>query len=237
MGRDAEMATFVLVHGSWSGGWIWAPLRPHLEEAGHRVLTPTLTGLAERHHLNGPEVGLSTHLEDVASLLEWEDIHDAILVGHSYGGMVITGVAARAVDHIGQVVYVDAFAPLTGQSAFDLLPWLRDAFVPGDSAPSWDVAPLDPGDLGADPEGRAWMSSKLTSMSRLTHDEPLGPGSEEVLADKPVTYIHCADQPFFAEVAQSVRKRGFRVVTFTEITHANVLTRPDELAKELLSLA
>jgi len=230
------MATFVLVHGSWGGGWVWDRLRPLLEEAGHRVLTPTLTGLAERHHLSGPETGLGVHAQDIAELLTSEEVDDAILVGHSYGGMVITGAAALAPDRVGQIVYVDAFAPVTGESAFSIIPWLAEAFKAPQDGPDWEIAPLDPRALGADEEGAAWMDSHLTPMPRFTHAEPLGPGSEEVLASRPVTYIHCSAQPFFDDTAASAEKRGFRLVTLADTTHTAVLVRPEGFARELLAL-
>jgi pimeloyl-ACP methyl ester carboxylesterase len=231
------MATFVLVHGSWAGGWLWDRVRPKLEDAGHRVLTPTLTGLAERHHLSEPHIGLSVHVEDVARLMEWSCVHDAILVGRSYGGMVITGVAARVPDRIHHVVYVDAFAPITGESAFSQLPWLREVFAKSRGEQPWEVAPLNPGTLGADADDLAWLSSKLTSMPLLSHEEPLGLGSEEALASLPVTYLHCADQPLFDQVAESARNRGFRVVTITGSSHVQVLTQPGVLLEQLLPLA
>ncbi|MGW7545086.1 alpha/beta fold hydrolase [Streptomyces sp. NPDC054770] len=230
------MATFVLVHGSWGGGWVWDRLRPLLEEAGHRVLAPTLTGLAERRQLSAPDVGLSTHVQDVAGLLESERVADAVLVGHSYGGMVITGVAALAGDRIGQVVYADAFAPVTGESAFSLLPWLEQAFADSPGPAEWEVAPLSPDALGADDEGAAWLASRLTPMPRRTHEEPLGPGSEEVLAGRAVTYIYCADQAIFKDMAVSAEKREFRVVALPGVTHVDLLTKPQVLARELLDL-
>ncbi|WP_089106185.1 alpha/beta hydrolase [Streptomyces hyaluromycini] len=230
------MATFVLVHGSWGGGWVWDRLRPRLEDAGHRVLTPTLTGLAERRHLSAPDVGLSSHVRDVVELLESERVEDAVLVGHSYGGMVITGVAAFAGDRIGQVVYADAFAPVTGESAFGLLPWLEQAFADSPGPAAWEVAPLSPDSLGADDEGAAWLSSRLTPMPRRTHEEPLGPGSEEVLAGKAVTYLYCADQAIFKDMAASAEEREFRVVALSGATHVDLLTQPHVLAQELLNL-
>lgn len=230
------MATFVLIHGSWGGGWTWDRVRPVLEGAGHRVLTPTLTGFAEKHDLSRPEVGLSVNVQEIADLLTTEEVDHAILVGHSYGGMVITGVAALAPGRVSQVVYVDAFAPTTGESAFTMLPWLRDAFVPPVGGPDWEVAPLDPRALGADEDGATWLEDNLTPMPRLTHDEPLGPGSEDVLDGKQVTYIHCAAQEFFNDTAAAVTKRGFRLVTLTEVTHAEVLLRPQVLVRELLAL-
>ncbi|MEV5530137.1 alpha/beta hydrolase [Streptomyces prunicolor] len=230
------MATFVLVHGSWGGGWVWDRLRPLLESAGHTVLTPTLTGLAERQELSSPDVGLGVHAREVAELLESEGVEDAILVGHSYGGMVITGVAALVPDRVGQVVYADAFAPVTGESAFTMLPWLEKAFAESPGPAEWEVAALDPGLLGADDEAAAWLASRMTPMPRLTHEEPLGPGSEEALAGKAVTYIYCADQALFTDIAASAEKRGFRVVALRDITHVGLLTSPHVLERELLNL-
>lgn len=116
------MATFVLVHGGGHGGWCWQRLTPHLRAAGHEVHTPTLTGVGERVHLLGPDVGLDTHVEDVVAVLKYEDLRDVILVGHSYGGMVITGVADRAPTRVGHLVYLDTAAPSDGQSMVDLVP-------------------------------------------------------------------------------------------------------------------
>lgn len=140
------MATFVLIHGSWGGGWVWDRMRPVLEEAGHRVLTPTLTGFAEKHDLSRPEVGLSANVQEIADLLTSEEVDDAILVGHSYGGMVITGVADRIPDRIRRLVYIDAFVPENGESVVTAMratsaangigPLLESA-KNGAIAPSW----------------------------------------------------------------------------------------------------
>lgn len=234
--EERAMATFVLVHGSWGGGWVWGRLSPLLESAGHRVLTPTLTGLAERRQLSSPDVGMSMHAREIAELLEFERVENAILVGHSYGGMVITGAAALAPDRVGQVVYADAFAPVTGESAFTMLPWLEPAFAESPGPAEWEVAPLDPGLLGADDDGVAWLANRLTPMPRFTHAESLGPGSEEVLAGRPVSYVYSADQALFTDIAASVEKRGFRVVALSDVTHVGLLTSPDVLARELLNL-
>lgn len=116
------MATLVIVHGSWGGGWEWAPIARGLRERGHEVFTPTLTGLGERAHLGGAEVGLGVHIEDVYALLAFEELSDVILCGHSYAGMVVTGVADRAPDRIRRLVYLDAFVPRHDQALHDLLP-------------------------------------------------------------------------------------------------------------------
>src|SRR5262245_44258791 len=105
------MATFVLVHGAWHGGWCWRKLRTMLRAAGHEVYTPTLTGLGERSHLGNAAVGLATHVRDVANVLFYEDLSSVVLVGHSYGGMVIGGVAHQAPERLAHLVYLDAFVP------------------------------------------------------------------------------------------------------------------------------
>ncbi len=116
------MATFVLVHGAWSGGWEWREVERLLRERGHEVTRPTLTGLGERTHLSSAAVTLATHVEDVVRHFEFEGLVDAVLCGHSYGGMVVTGAAERVPDRLRCVVYVDAFVPHDRESLFDLLP-------------------------------------------------------------------------------------------------------------------
>ncbi|HEX2198356.1 MAG TPA: alpha/beta hydrolase family protein [Burkholderiales bacterium] len=113
------MATFVLIHGAWHGGWCWKLVAPALRRAGHEVYAPSLTGLGERRHLAGREVDLDTHIEDVVALLEMEALERVILLGHSYGGMVVTGAADRAPGRIAQLVYLDAFVPENGKCLLD----------------------------------------------------------------------------------------------------------------------
>ena len=114
------MADIVLVHGAWSGSWSWNGVAPLLRASGHEVHAPTLTGLAERSHIPPMQVSLSSHMADIAGLLRWNDLKDVILVGHSYGGMVITGVADREIARVRGMIYVDAHVPDSGQSAWDL---------------------------------------------------------------------------------------------------------------------
>src|SRR5215510_11934493 len=115
------MATIVLAHGAWSAAWAWKKMRPSFRAAGHEFFSPTYTGLGERAHLAHHEIDLGTHIHDVGAVLEIEDLRDVTLLGHSYGGMVTTGVADRLSDRIAHVVYIDAFAPKDGQSLFDLV--------------------------------------------------------------------------------------------------------------------
>jgi pimeloyl-ACP methyl ester carboxylesterase len=116
------MATYVLVHGGWHGGWCWNRVAPLLREAGHHVLTPTMTGLGERVHLTSPQVDLALHIEDIVAVLEWEDLRHVILVGHSSAGAVISGVAQRIPQRLARLVYLDAFVLREGEGVLDLVP-------------------------------------------------------------------------------------------------------------------
>src|SRR5512145_1133775 len=116
------MATFLICHGAWSAGWAWKKVRPLLRAAGHEVFTPSYTGLGERAHQASRAINLETHVADVLGVIDCEDLRDIVLVGHSYGGMVATGVADRVRDRIARLVYLDAFVPGHGQSLFDMLP-------------------------------------------------------------------------------------------------------------------
>ena len=114
------MATYLICHGAWSGGWSWKKMRRLLSAAGHEVVAPTYTGLGERAHLAHAMIDLETHIQDVLGVIEYEDLRDFILVGHSYGGMVVTGVADRVPARIRHLVYLDAFVPSDGQSLASL---------------------------------------------------------------------------------------------------------------------
>ena len=121
------MSTFVLVHGTWHGGWCWRKLTPELAALGHVCYAPTLTGTGERFHLAIPRTGLSTHIQDITNLLEFEDLHNVILLGHSYSGMVITGVADRT-DRVAALVYFDAIVPENGDSLFSIMGGMEGQF-------------------------------------------------------------------------------------------------------------
>lgn len=133
--------TFVLIHGAWHGGWAWRHVAPLLRRAGHEVHAPSLTGLGDRAHLARPDIDLELHIQDVVSLLEMEDLEDVILLGHSYGGMVITGVADRIPERIRRLVYLDAFLPGDGDSvmtlrksgSLEIEKMVKDGFI----IPSW----------------------------------------------------------------------------------------------------
>ncbi len=135
--------TYVLVHGAWGGGWDWRAVDSMLTLRGNRVLRVTLTGQGERAHLDSPNIRLSTHIDDVVNTILWENLHDVVLVGHSYGGMVITGVVDRIPNRIRRVVYVDAFLPDSGESVMGLadsssLGFVRSTVHNGMMVPPWE---------------------------------------------------------------------------------------------------
>lgn len=117
---NPKPATFVLVHGAWSGGWCYGKVAALLRARGHTVFTPTLTGQGERSHLLTAGVNLTTHITDVVNVVHYEGLGEIVLAGHSYGGMVASGVADRIADRVAALVYLDAFLPEDGQSLFDI---------------------------------------------------------------------------------------------------------------------
>jgi pimeloyl-ACP methyl ester carboxylesterase len=156
--------TFLVCHGAWSAGWAWKKMHPLMQAAGHRLVTPSYTGLGERAHLAHRELDLESHIQDMLNVIQYEDLRDIVLVGHSYGGMVATGVADRARDKVSQLIYVDAFVPGDGQSLFDLnesgrAP-LQKAAKDGDG---WRVPPMQtpPDTSAADVE---WLAARRVQM-------------------------------------------------------------------------
>ena len=125
----AKHYTYVIVHGAWGGGWDWRGIDSMLTRRGHRVVRVTLTGLGERYHLASPNIGLDTHIDDVVNKILWDDLRDVVLVGHSYGGMVITGVVDRIPERIKRVVYLDALLPDSGESVMSIPDTARQKFV------------------------------------------------------------------------------------------------------------
>jgi pimeloyl-ACP methyl ester carboxylesterase len=170
------MATFVLVHGAWCGGWCYARVAGALRARGHEVFTPTLTGQGERSHLLSGSVNLTTHVTDILNVLHYEGLREVVLAGHSYGGMVVTGVADRAPATVSSLVYLDAFLPENGQSLFDInIPQNTTTFlanagrcggiaVPPPPAAFFNVNPADAArvDALATPFPLAAMAERLT---------------------------------------------------------------------------
>ena len=158
------MATYVLVHGSCHGGWCWKKVTSLLQKDGHNVYAPTLTGLGERSHLVTIDVGLYTHIIDIIKVLEYEDLNEVILVGHSYAGLVIGGVAEKTYHRIKHLVYLDAYIPRDSKSAFDLVPGLEILYKERrlkEVGKDWLVASYEPEEFGViNHDDIKWMSTR-----------------------------------------------------------------------------
>lgn len=193
------MATFVLVHGAWLGGWCWKHVAPPLRSAGHEVYAPTLTGLGEREHLARPDVDLETHVTDVVNVVEYEELAEVVLVGHSYGGLVVTGVIDRVPERVAHVVYLDGMTPADGQptSLFDLGPpeyremILAEADEGGDGW-RWPM-PAEPGGWVGIPEADArWLREKAVPHPVGTFEQPVAV-RDPAAADLPSTAVICTE--------------------------------------------
>ena len=226
------MATFVLVHGGWAGSVVGRLLAPRLRKAGHEAYAPTLTGIGARKHLLNREIDLGTHIQDVIGVIEEEDLSDIVLVGHSYGGMVITGVADRVPEKVATLVYLDAFVPENGQSCLSLLPpGIRLATVPGED---WLVAPIPSAGFGLKrPEVIALWESKSAPHPLATLTQPLQlTGGIGRFKEK--MYIVATDPARFTEFYDKLKNEpGWRVHTLP-CTHFIQLEMPDELTAILL---
>ena len=157
------MATFVLVHGAWHGAWCWQRVVRLLARAGHDVVAPTLTGLAERSHLLTPEIGLDTHILDVVNEMKWRELTEVVLVGHSYAGLVISGVAERMEKSIAAFVLLDAFFPESGQALVDLAPpSVREAFLAAERSGAATIPPRSAAMFNVNERDRAWVDAQCT---------------------------------------------------------------------------
>ncbi|MCS7002254.1 MAG: alpha/beta hydrolase, partial [Dehalococcoidia bacterium] len=189
------MATFVLLAGAWHGAWCWKRARALLLQAGHTVIAPTYTGVGERVHLAGPDIGLATHILDVVLAMEYEDVTDAILVGHSYGGVVMTGVADRVPERVRRRVYFDTSIPRDGDSVSTLMSASSQALIRANTDPDgWRVWPTSVDRLGIDdPADRAWVAARLTPHPLRGFTDRLA--LTDAIADIPGAYILCQRDP------------------------------------------
>jgi pimeloyl-ACP methyl ester carboxylesterase len=226
------MANFVLVHGAWIGGWYWRPNAQALRKAGHEVFTPTMTGLGERIHLMNPSINLDTHITDIVNVIKQEELSDVVLVGHSYGGMVVTGVADALPGKISSLVYLDAFVPNSGDALVKLLP-------PGNAPPAfaseYTLSPLPAAYFGATPEVAAIVDARTTPMPVGCFTQPLKlTGVVDRVKKK--TYIYCnvpAPTTFTQFYDKLKDDRGWTVHTLP-CTHIVQIDMPNELTALLL---
>ena len=222
--------TFLVCHGAWSAGWAWKKMHPRMSAAGHRLVTPTYTGLGERAHLANPSIDLEIHIQDILNVIKYEDLRDVVLVGHSYGGMVATGVADRARDRMVQLIYLDAFVPDDGQSLLDLNEPARQRMMElakfGDG---WRVPPnpTPPDTSQADVE---WLTERRVDMPIKCFEMKLRLHHGELTL--PRSYIYATRvtpvDTFGPFAKRAKREPGWRYYEI-DASHSPAVTAPDAL--------
>ena len=237
------MATYVLVHGGGHGGWCYQRVARLLRSAGHDVYAPTLTGLGERSHLLSSRIDLDLHITDVVALLHYEDLHDVVLVGHSYGGMVITGVADRAADRVGRLVYLDAANPVNGQSLLDVAGPMIEATRPaGQVVDGVELVLLPSPEAGlfygvTDPDDVAWMADRLTGNPWRCFEQPLELTNEAALWAIPQYHIICSATLATRDPELMEKARAAGRLWEIDTGHDLMITEPDAVADALLQVA
>jgi pimeloyl-ACP methyl ester carboxylesterase len=219
---NQRTTTFVLVHGAWSGSWDWLRVADRLTANGYRVYAPTLSGLGERSHLAQCNINLTTHINDVVNEIVWKDLDQVVLVGHSYGGFVITGVVEHIRERIASIVYLDAFIPTDGQAFADLAPWL-DATKTLTAPP-----PSSKGDYLSESD-RDWVDKQATPQPTATFTEKLRvTGAYQQIPRK--TFIRATgwDGPF-DETVKTLRTDPSWTVYEIACGHDVPIDKPDEL--------
>jgi pimeloyl-ACP methyl ester carboxylesterase len=238
MGSKLAPRTFLVAHGAWSAGWSWKRMHPLMQAAGHRLIVPTYTGLGERQHLATREVDLETHIRDLLGVITFEELEDIVLVAHSYGGIVATGLVDRLPTRFRKLIYVDAFVPRDGECMFDLVPSdnierFRKGLADGDG---WRVPPM-PIPPDTSPADVEWISRLRMPQPLHCFDMPvkLEHGDTRI----PRAYIYARRAPPvdpFRRFADRARNEGW---DFREIdaSHSPHVTAPEALMELLLELS
>jgi pimeloyl-ACP methyl ester carboxylesterase len=234
------MTTFVCVAGSGHGGWAWRRVAERLRLRGHRVYTPSLTGLAERSHLIEVPITLDTHIQDIVNLFRWEDLERVLLVGHSYAGWVISGAVEHVADRVAALAFVDAFLPENGQRGFDLLNEQQQAAVleaqargelsrPGPTSAALRIQR---------PEDAAWVDSKITPQPIGVSMQPLHlSGARERVPHKLYVRTPLFPQPLFdAALARCQADPGWRTAVMEGCGHDPMIDQPKALCALLEGL-
>ncbi|HYD93874.1 MAG TPA: alpha/beta fold hydrolase [Noviherbaspirillum sp.] len=232
------MADFVLVHGAWHGAWCWKRILPGLWKAGHRAFAVTLTGTGERAHQLSAGITLRTHIDDVAAVIEAEELQGAIVVGHSYGGMVITGLADRMPQRIARLVYLDAVVPEPGESWSSGHPAQTQAQRRQAIAATGSIPPADPAAFGLAGDDAAWVARRQTPQPGGVYDDALHFDAARVEA-LPRTFIDCNAPalPTIAMTRERVRRQPGWEVFEIATGHDPMISAPEELLRLLLAAA
>jgi pimeloyl-ACP methyl ester carboxylesterase len=235
------MATFVLVHGAFQGAWVYARIARMLREAGHEVYTPTLTGQGERSHLADRAINLDTHIQDIVNVFKYEDITDAVLCGHSYGGMVITGVTNQIGERIRSLVYIDAYAPSDGQSLLDIAgPETALAFLAQAGATGGMIPPLPASVFNVNEADSAWVDAMSLPQPLATFVQASRGGVESASVSGVYrTYVFASANGGDWFVATHARLKDHPEWKVHEVAsgHGIMLDRPGELLSLLLAEA
>jgi pimeloyl-ACP methyl ester carboxylesterase len=233
---QTQVKTFVLVHGAWHGGWCWRRVSDSLEKRGHKVFAPTLTGLGERSHLLDPKINLATHVTDIVNVIKWEGLSDIVLVGHSYGGAVVSGVAEQARDAIGSIVFLDAFVPENGDSVSSLTT-RRQAIEELAQKGETSMKPVPAAVFQVNEKDRAWVDGKCTPhpLATLTDKMTLTGARDRIAKRSYIRAIGYANPPFDAAQAK-VKAAGWRIYD-VPCGHDVMVDMPERLTEILLEVA
>ena len=236
------MATFVLVHGGHHGGWCYLKVMRRLQARGHVVYAPSMSGMGERSHLMHPGIDLSTHITDISRLIEVDDLHDVILVGHSYGGMVITGVADRVPDRVGHRVYLDAAYPRNGESLLEhanasIAPLAATLRVIDGVELVGFPEQMPPHFFGInDPDDAAFTSARLGPQPWACYTERLALANEAAMRAIPESHLICTPTIPGRDMAL-LRERATGRVWDIDTGHDLMITEPDWVVERLEAVA
>jgi pimeloyl-ACP methyl ester carboxylesterase len=228
----------VLVHGAWHGAWCWRRVLPALWGAGHRVVTVTLTGLGERAHQLSPAITLGTHVQDVVTAVRAEECRDAVLVGHSYGGLPVTGAADVLGDAVARLVYVDGVVPEPGDCWSTRNPPEVQGERRGAIARHGHLPPPPPEAFGLAGDDAAWVGRRQTPQPAGVYDDPVHFDAARWAA-RPRTFVDCTAPPLptIDPSRRLVREQpGWEVVELAT-GHDPMVSAPEELARVLLAVA
>jgi len=233
------MTTFVLIHGAWHGGWCYKRVARLLRQAGHEVYTPTLTGLGERAHLMSRSIDLSTHIQDIVGVIRCEELSDVVLCGHSYGGMVIAGVAEQIADTICSLVYLDAFVPENGKSLFDYLPAEQSAGMRADAEQNgegYKVTPIPAAAFAVNAKDAAWVDAMCVKQPLATFEQKLILSGRQVRKRTYVLAAGWGPSPFQQFDTRLKDDRDWQFVSMA-CGHDLMVDQPQELADVLIAAA
>ena len=231
--------TFVLVHGAWHGGWCWRRVSDLLERKGHKVFAPTMTGLGERSHLIGGKIDLATHVTDIVNVIKWENLNDIVLVGHSYGGVIISGVAEQMRDAIGSIVFLDAFVPANGDAlAAKASQPVREAIAGLVEKGETAMKPVPAAVFRVNEKDRAWVDAMCTPHPVATFTDKITlTGARERIAKK--AYIRAKGYPSvpFDGFHDALKTNSAWRVYDVPSGHDVMVDMPDRLTELLLEVA